>query len=91
MSLNSAKACSQFLRLRLFYDCSIQKVLLHHNSNNNNNNNDNNKKSYNNQINHDHNHNKSNINSIMPIFEISSRVKGSLMPPGNHNNFYQRS
>ena len=39
---------------------------------------------------HEHNHNKSNINSIMPIFE-KSRIKVSLMPPGNHNNLYQRS
>ena len=41
-------------------------------------------------LNHDHKHyNKSNNNSIMPIFE-KARVKVNLMPPGNHNNFYQR-
>ena len=88
MSLSSAKACSPFSissfllkTLRLFYDCSIQKVLLDQNNNNN-------KKINNN--NHDHNHINSNINSIMPIFE-KSRVKVSLMAPRNHNNFYQRS
>lgn len=42
-------------------------------------------------LNHDHNHyKKSNNNSIMPIFE-KEIVKVNLKPPGNHNNFYQRS
>ena len=42
-------------------------------------------------LNHDHNHyKKSNNNSIMPIFE-KAIVKVNLKPPGNHNNFYQRS